>query len=541
MSDPVFTLRLDDKISGPAETAAASLASLQTAIKSDEKQLAQLNAAMKRIQSAGTVDVAVFRQLKGQIDATKQSIAKNQSAFVAMGGKFGEAPKKAEPAAKATKSIAETMAELPGPIGNAGSAIGVLAKRVGASGLAMLGAAGVAAGLAVAITSVASAAVSGASAMARYSLEVGNARRNEQLHFEAVSRMRRGLGAPVGRRASGDEVVTAIDRVARSSATSREAISRYAETLQRGGLRGENLRIALQAAATRAAALGEESGQAFANMARGAGRSGVSIRRLADDVEARFGGIARRRLLSLEVISGKARENFDGIFGGLNLEPLLGAMHEIVGYFSQTHAIGQALRTTFSALFQPLVNDAGSSVPLVKRMIQGLVLTVQQFTISILSARLVARSMGTTLGAQISSGIATGVRVASGGPLGVIQWLGEQMGAKFRETLQIRSPSRVFAGYGRMIPAGVVAGIDDGSADVDRAVADMVSTPSGSSASAVASGSSSSRVSSSSSRAINIGTINVTGGGDAASIGASVRDALREILEGIAIEGGVPA
>jgi hypothetical protein len=191
----------------------------------------------------------------------------------------------------------------------------------------------------------------------------------------------------MGMRASSSEVMGAIDRVAGSTATSREQVARFAEILQRGGVRGANLSTALRAASTKAAALGDEAGAAFAQMAVGASRSGVSINRLADDVQARFGGVAARRLLDMGVMTTKLREGFASLFDGVNFEPLLRVFNMVVGFFSQSTASGRALKAIITALFQPMIDSAGGAAPAIKRFFQGLVIGALHVTISLLRVR----------------------------------------------------------------------------------------------------------------------------------------------------------
>ncbi len=372
-----FAVVLEDKTSGAAASAADALEKLRGSIKRDTQELAAMQASMKRLQSGTTVNVEAFRELQGRIDAQKNKIAEAEAKFVSLGGKFGTASKGAKATGGRMKELGETLGKMPGPLGRVG---GGLSGLVGNLGSVKLGALGVVA----ALVAVGVAALAAGAKIAAFGLESGNARRSQELHFEAISRMRRGL---MGARAGAGEVMSAIDRVASSTATSREQVARFAEILQRGGVRGANLTTALRAAATRAAALGDESGAAFAQMAVGAARSGVSINRLADDVQARFGGVAARRMLDLGVLSTKLRENFASLFDGLNLEPLLKLFREVVGFFSQSTATGRALKTIVEAIFQPMINSAGAATPIVKRFFQGMVIAALYVTIAFLRLR----------------------------------------------------------------------------------------------------------------------------------------------------------
>jgi hypothetical protein len=372
-----FAVVLEDKTSGAAASAAEALEKLRGSIKRDTQELAAMQSAMKRMQSGTSVNVEAFRELQGRIEAQKNKIAEAESKFVTLGGRFGTTAKGAKAAADKTKSLGETMGKLPGPLGRVG---GGLSGLVGQFGSVKMGALAVVA----AIVAVGVAALAAGAKLAAFGLESGNARRSQELHFEAISRMRRGL---MGMRASSGEVMGAIDQVAGSTATSREQVARFAEILQRGGVRGANLTTALRAAATKAAALGDDAGAAFAQMAVGASRSGASIDRLADDVQARFGGVAARKLLDLGVLTTKLKENWDALFDGLNLEPLLGMFREVVGFFSQSTATGRALKAIITALFQPLIDSAGEGTPIVKRFFQGIVIAALQVTIVLLRVR----------------------------------------------------------------------------------------------------------------------------------------------------------
>ncbi len=372
-----FTLLLEDKTSGAAERASDALAKLQQGIKRDTKALADMQSAMKRLKAGTNVNADALKELQAKIDKTKNSISDAQGKAIQLGGRFNLAERKAKSFAERMKDAADKAGKLPGPIGQAGGSLSVLMGK-------MSGGTMVALGLAAALVAVGVAALGAVGSIARFGVESGNARRSQELHFEAISRMRRGL---VGMRAGAGEVMTAIDQVAGSTATSREQVARFAEILQRGGVRGANLTTALRAASTKAAALGDESGEAFARMAVGASRAGTSINRLADDVQARFGGVAARRMLDMNVMSTKLRENFAGLFDGLNLEPLLGMFHEVVGFFSQSTATGRALKAIVTALFQPMIDSAGEGTPIVKRFFQGIVIAALRTTIALLTVK----------------------------------------------------------------------------------------------------------------------------------------------------------
>ncbi len=373
-----FAVELQDKTSGPASDAASALSKLRDKIDGDTKALREMQAAMKRLQGGTSVNVQAFRELQGKIEAQKSKIAENEAAFVALGGSFDRVKRKKP--GSFFDDLKESAAGVPGPLG------GVLQKMGGLSGLVAGGiiAAGIFA-IGAALVALTAAAVATAGALARYGLAQADARRNELLRLEGLTKLRRRYGQVAG---SATEMQAAIDRASGSTALGRGKVEEYASHLYRAGLRGENLNVALEAMAIRGSVLGDRYAHAFAGMAAGAARTGRSVRGLADDVKARLGGLAARQMLSLEVQSSKLHENLNRLFGDLRIEGFLGAINEIGQLFSQSTATGRALKTILETLFNPLFDAAGEGAPLVKRFFQGMVIAAQKLVIAILRVRL---------------------------------------------------------------------------------------------------------------------------------------------------------
>lgn len=390
-----FAIALDDETSGPANAAANALAKLQQKMKDDTKALNEMNAAMKRMNQGAVVNIESARKLQDQIAKQKQKIADSQQAFEALGGKFGKTYTLSENTKKGFKGLVEQASKLPGPLGQSASGLNSMITKMPKTIVFSV----VMAAALIALTAV---VLRAAAAFVSFGLSAANARRNEALHFEAISRMRRGF---VGMRASSQEVMSAIDGVSATTATSREQVSRFAEVLQRGGVRGQALTTALRAASIKAAALGDSAGESFARMAVSARRSGVSIQRLAGDIEARFGGIAARRLLDLNVLSEKLSESFRALFADVDLDPLASGVRMITELFSQNTATGRALKSIVNALFQPLINQAGAGAPIVKRFFQGMVIAALHVVIVLLRLkRWFADTFGGTLVSEATKG-----------------------------------------------------------------------------------------------------------------------------------------
>jgi hypothetical protein len=572
-ADATFSIELKDETSGAAKNAAGALADLKKRIDDDQKALAQMQAAMRRLKGGTTTNVESFRALSDQIAASKARIASAQAAYVSLGGTF-------EAAAPKAKSFSETLA--------------ALQRIVPAPILA----------IATALVALSAATVAATAALLRYGIAQADARRSELLRLEGLTTLRNRFGVAAG---SAAELQTSIDRVSAGIALGRGEVGTYAQQLYRAGLRGEELTVALRAVGTAAVVQGERGARRIAGLAVSARLAGRSVRGVADDVERRLGGIARRHLLSLDVQSRKLHESFAAIFSGLNIERFLEGLHSVTELFSQNTASGRALKTIAEAVFQPMIDAITTLFPIGRRFFQGMVIGALLFviavqrvgraldrlfggssilgdvdalqialwagvaafaamavigvalagtfaglagTIAVLVGPMLAAVVAigglisagvrlvswfqaqdwTGLGRSLVDGLVAGIRGSASRVVQAVQGLAGSARQALTQALGIASPSRVFAALGRQIPAGLAQGVTRGAPIAAGAVDEM------------ADGTVPSSRGSGSSVAISIGDIHINAaGGDAQQIARSFRDELARVLEGVAITVGAPA
>ncbi len=74
-----------------------------------------------------------------------------------------------------------------------------------------------------------------------------------------------------------------------------------------------------------------------------------------------------------------------------------------------------------------------------------------------------------TWGSEMMSGLANGISSAAGKVMGKIKEIGGQIKSTFTGLLGIKSPSRVFMGYGQMLGAGLQLGMDSSAANILKA------------------------------------------------------------------------
>jgi hypothetical protein len=106
------------------------------------------------------------------------------------------------------------------------------------------------------------------------------------------------------------------------------------------------------------------------------------VKALDDAMEARFGGIARKQMLALPVQMERIKKNLGAIFSGLDLEPFLEKLDSAIGMFKETEVVGKALKQAVTAIFQPLANSAGDTMPILEGFILGVTIGLQKLVIT---------------------------------------------------------------------------------------------------------------------------------------------------------------
>ena len=353
-------------MSAPAKSAATALSNLREGLDRNKKELSSMNAAMRDMRKAGDNSSEGFKLLEKQIADKSKTVGEMRSKYVELGGTFRQI--KPEKVAKELTLLQKVAEGVPGPIGKLAGSMQGMGKFL-AAGLVVAGIVAIG----VALVSLAASALAAGAALVSYGIRTADARRSEGLRLEGLTRMRRGMHA-TGESASAMQA--AIDRVSDSSSASRSTLEGYAARLHRLGLRGDNFTAALEGMATRGEVLGDRYAQSFAGMAAATARAGGSVRRLADDVQARLGDIAGKKLIALDVTTRKLRENLESLFRNVRIEGFLKLFREVASTFSQARVTGRALAGIMERMFAPLDRGAENSVGSVRRFFTVLVTNV---------------------------------------------------------------------------------------------------------------------------------------------------------------------
>lgn len=360
-------------MSAPAGKAANALLQLQKKIDDETNALAAMQKAMRQMQRGTVVNVEAFKKLRDQITAKRAAISDLTTQYVKLGGNFTKtAPK--------VNALAQRIQQF-GNVTNAiGSPVGGLVGQVQGLSTALAGSGGVviAAGLAAAaVAALGAAAVAASAKLTQLVIAASDAARSQRLLLEGLT------GSEAGAKALSDT----INRVSANVAISSDEVSGFAKQLYQAGLRGSQLEAALEAASVSASVLGSEAASSFIEQAKQLKNVQGGVEKLSSDITSRLGGTAAKQMLSLDVQARKLKESVTGIFASAAIEPFLKAINTITSMFNETSATGEALRTVVGAIFDPFFKSTERGAPIIKALIQGIVIAALQMTIVFLKIR----------------------------------------------------------------------------------------------------------------------------------------------------------
>lgn len=469
-----------DEIPGLAEGAAGALDELRDSISADTAALGEMQKAMRALKSGSSTNIAAFKELRDRISAQKDKIAQSQGAFVQLGGSFKRTKPAAEQTAGALSRLGTTAQKMNPEIANLGGKLGALRGLfAGAGGMAMLAAAGfIAFGAAVMV---------GVAALLKFGIASADARRNEALQLEGLTKVRNFWGVAAGK---ASDLQGAIDKVSDSSSLARPQILAMAEGLYRSNLRGAALEQALEGVAIATDAAGESQGEFYKSMFLGAGRYGQGTAKVLADVKKRFGEIAARKSLGLEVQARKLKENFARIFDGLKIEGLLKAIKSVTELFSQSTASGRALKLIFEKLLQPLIDGLEFAGPIARKFFQGIIIGTllaviglqrlsnwfnETFGSSELLAGIDAQSIALWAGVGAFAAFGIGVLIVVAALAGLAAMAALAIAPIVGLVAMFQSGydmilAKDWKGLGLLIARGIVAGITFGASEVVSAI-----------------------------------------------------------------------
>lgn len=580
-----YAIELQDDTSGAASKAASALTDLKAKIDGDTKALREMQAAMRNLKGATGQGAQAAKELADRIAAQKAKIAQAQAAYVQLGGTFGKVKPKTDQASSGLEGLLGTLQNLKGAVAAGGPiAIAIMAIVAALAGLVV--------GLGAATLALARFGIAAANARREELLQLEGLTTLRNWYGVAA-------GSATELQRSIDDV-TASSSLARG-AINAHAQGLYRAGLRGQALRDTLEALAITEAVQGAAGVARMRGRLIADARAGRsaqrladvqGRLGALARRqmlgldtqsrkLRESFDAIFKDVALEpfleglneitQLFSQNSVVGRALKTIvDAIFPPMlaaarRLAPVAQALFEgmVIGALLVTIAVLRArnwLRRTFgdSELFANLdalkiamVIGAGvilsaaaafavfaASVAVVVGPIIASVLAVQWLTNKARELYTWFRTADwTAIGASIADGLVAGIRAGVSRVVGAVRGLASSARSALETALQIRSPSRIFAGLGLQIPAGLEQGIAAGAPRVAGAVDRLVEVPADAAAAeggAAAAARSETHIS--------IGDVHIhTQATDAQGVAQDLGAELARILEGLVITSGAPA
>lgn len=297
--------------------------------------------------------------------ATQDRLASTQKNLAAVTGK----------ASKAYAQQAERLSKMQAGLSGIGGPLGTLGNRVlapvkgftelGATmgrtrAIAVFAAVGMAAAGAAAIA-LAAAAVYATVKVTILGIKLADQARSANLAAEAWGAMHPELAT----------TSAAMGGIARDTGVSSSRLRDLTKSLTGAGVAAGDMPDALRAVAIAEAALGQGGGDKFIEQMKDGKKS---VQELANEVQGKFGGIVSRQMLGLEAQSARLKSNVSNIFGGLNIEPLLGALSTLVDLFDENTAAGATMKFLFDTIFQPIIDAATKAIPLVEAFFLGILI-----------------------------------------------------------------------------------------------------------------------------------------------------------------------
>jgi hypothetical protein len=355
----------------------AALAEGNSEFAALERAAIQSSKALEKAMASGKADSLALLGLNANAAASSAAL---QTHTDKLRGLEAEAKKAADDENK----LGQTMANLKTLNGHANKTLGEQAERLGKlqAGVSQLGGPiggiaskfiGMAKGsteleaslgattakMVVATTvafAIAAALVIGAVKLGSYAIGLADARRNADLLSQAMIAQHPILAGLEGTTAG----------LTRETGMHADELQKLALKLNAAGVSAAQLPDALRAAALAETALGSGGADQFIADIQ-AGKGAVSD--LAAATTSKFGGIVAQQMRGLGAQSKRLQDNLSGLFGGLNIDPVLDGFGRLVSAFDASTALGGTLKFVFEKVFQPLVDGVGGASILIEAFV----------------------------------------------------------------------------------------------------------------------------------------------------------------------------
>jgi hypothetical protein len=312
------------------EKAHADVAALVTELEAARGKMAEMQGAA----SAKVVNLDAYRKQAGAVASMADRIEGQKDKISGLGEKLSEGSKAADGAKVPLAAVAKTAKMLGGEFGASEAKgvklLGLFLKMGPTIGIVVAGVLILTGGLA-ALGGIISKGISESGKMRDELLQLSTAGVTLWNSLRATT-------------SAGTQLQDMVTRVSSGSALARDKIAEYATQLRNARFTGKQLETALTAMSTAGAAGGDAMATQFLASAQAARYFQGDVDKLADRVEKKFGAVAQKKLLSLDVQLSKLHENISYIFSGADIEPFLRGLQTIFSLFGKNTDGAKSMR-----------------------------------------------------------------------------------------------------------------------------------------------------------------------------------------------------
>ena len=195
--------------------------------------------------------------------------------------------------------------------------------------------------------------------------------------------------------------------------------------------------------------------------------------------EKKFGDINLKNAFSLENAPKKLKEQLQLLSSGVDLSPVSKALQDAFGQLSPDAPLGAAVKTFMSTFGQGLIDAAAKGIPMVLEGFKWLVVGALKVGTAFYEMKKQAVDA-----IQAHDWVGLGKAIVLGIVKGMVSFqttiseatldLAKGVKDAFADYLKIKSPSKVFEGFGQNTVEGYAQGVERGSARASEAVQGMV-------------------------------------------------------------------
>lgn len=427
----------------------------------------QLAASMNALAAAGVKQGPDFDRLAASFKKNQKEIGALHLAADKTGKSLAGFQVPTAQTKRSMGSLADEIARQPGVFGKLSTVVGKIPP-----GFAAVAAA--AAAVVAVLGVVAAVAISATTKLLKFALASADAYRSQALLWQAAGRGSIQTAAAIG---------GAVDSIASKVALSREEIGSIGTEMAKMRLQGNDLSSAMEAIAI-AQAVGLDTGPIKAQIQQ-ARALGQSVDAVTKRIRDQYGGIAKAQTLGLSHQMRKLGDDIGALFSDVDIEPFLKELKSLLSIFDSTSESGKAMRTVISDVFTGIFGAGEVGVRGLKRVVQGMILTLFDMAIEAKRATKGLREMAGNVDFQkmadslkplgtAAAIAAVGLGLIVAGIVAVVAWIGVATAVLLAGTgaivAGVVAVSVKMVSIGKDFATGLVSGITGGiSAVVDAA------------------------------------------------------------------------